>query len=33
MYKPNAENLKISEEIITAFKGYNKNFKIQENEF
>ena len=33
MYKPSAENLKTNEENITAFKGYNKNFKIQENEF
>ena len=33
MYKPSAENLRTNEEIITAFNGYNKNFKIQENEF
>lgn len=33
MFKPNAENLKANEEIITTFKGYNRNYKIQENEF
>ena len=33
MYKPNAENLKVNEEILTSFKGYNRNYKIQENEF
>ena len=33
MYKPNAEKLKANEEIITFFKGYNRNYKIQENEF
>ena len=33
MYKPSAENLKINEEIITKFKGFNRNFRIAENEF
>lgn len=33
MYKPVAENLNKTVELITSFGGYNKNFKILENEF
>ena len=33
MYKPSAETLRVNEEIITSFKGYNRNYKIEENEF
>lgn len=33
MFKPDFENLNKTEEIITSFGGYNKNYKIPENSF